>query len=61
MKVLHEEIQFCFECPYCRYVRGFAYYECVKVRENVDKIICGGGVQDFTQVTPPDWCPLPDN
>jgi len=59
MKILYEEIQFCGRCPYCKYDRDYEEYECIKDRNTIDNRL-GDSCVDIMKLTPPKWCPLPD-
>ena len=59
MKILHEEIEFCEDCPYCEYDVVWDEYVCLKDRNTINNHLGDNGI-DILVLTPPDWCPLPD-
>ena len=59
MKILNEEIEFCGECPYCRYDRVAGDFNCEKDRNTIDEALCHITHGNINYLVPPDWCPLP--
>ena len=60
MKILHEEIQFCGDCPYCQFDNYNLSYDCERDRNTLDERLGHLNDTEIMEKVPPEWCPLPD-
>lgn len=61
MKIYYKEITHCHECP-CFYSE-IMYAWCLNYKNGDPDgraLYFGGDYEGLTEITPPDWCKLPD-